>query len=50
MGAYIKRCGNLLLVSHLEETADIQDLSRCFEDSFVNPELLDVMPLYAPCD
>ena len=42
LGAYIKRCGNLLLVSHREETADIRDLSRCFEDSFVNLELLDV--------
>lgn len=42
LGAYIKRYGNLLLVSHQEETADIRDLSRCFEDSFVNLELLDV--------
>lgn len=42
LGAYIKRYGNLLLVSHREETADICDLSRCFEDSFVNLELLDV--------
>ena len=42
LGAYIKRYGNLLLVSHREETADILDLSRCFEDSFVNLELLDV--------
>ena len=42
LGAYIKRYGNLLLVSHREETADICDLSRCFLDSFVNLELLDV--------
>ena len=42
LGAYIKRYGNLLLFSHREETADIRDLSRCFEDSFVNLELLDV--------
>lgn len=42
LGAYIKRYGNLLLVSHREETADIRDLSRCLEDSFVNLELLDV--------
>ena len=42
LGAYIKRYGNLLLVSHREETADIRDLSRCFGDSFVNLELLDV--------
>ena len=42
LGAYIKRYGNLLLVSHREETADIRDLSRCFEDSFANLELLDV--------
>ena len=42
LGSYIKRYGNLLLVSHREETADIRDLSRCFEDSFVNLELLDV--------
>ena len=42
LGAYIKRCGNLLLVSQREETADIRDLSRCFEESFANLELLDV--------
>ena len=51
LGAYIKRYGNLLLVSHREETADIRDLSRCFEDSFVNLELLDVKCLCAlPAD
>lgn len=42
VGAYIKRYGNLLLVSEREKTADISDLSRCFEESFINLELLDV--------
>lgn len=42
VGAYIKRYGNLLLVSEREDAADIRDLSRCFEESFVNLELLDV--------
>ncbi|MGN0515213.1 MAG: histidine kinase N-terminal 7TM domain-containing protein [Lachnospiraceae bacterium] len=42
VGAYIKRYGNLLLVNQREETADIRDLSRCFEESFANLELLDV--------
>ena len=42
VGAYIKRFGNLLLVSQWEKTADIRDLSRCLEDSFVNLELPDV--------
>lgn len=42
VGAYIKRYGNLLLVSEHTKTADIQDLSRCFEESFVNLELLGV--------
>lgn len=42
VGAYIKRYGNLLLVSERTETADINDLSRCFEDSFANLELLEV--------
>lgn len=42
VGAYIKRYGNLLLVSERTKTADIRDLSRCFEESFINLELLDV--------
>ena len=42
VGAYIKRYGNLLLVSERTETADIRDLSRCFEESFMNLELLGV--------
>ena len=42
VAAYIKRYGNLLLVSERTETADIRDLSRCFEESFMNLELLGV--------
>lgn len=42
IGAYIKRYGNLLLVSERRTTADIRDLSRCFEESFINLELLGV--------
>lgn len=42
VGAYIKRYGNLLLVSERWSTADIRDLARCFEESFINLELLDV--------
>lgn len=46
IGAYIKRYGNLLLVSERAETADIRDLSRCFEESFLNLELLGVECLH----
>lgn len=44
-GAYIKRYGNLLLTSQRTETASIRDLVRCFEDSFVNLELLEISSL-----
>ena len=46
IGAYIKRYGNLLLISERMETADIRDLSRCFEESFINLELLGVNCLH----
>lgn len=46
VGAYIKRYGNLLLISESAETADIRDLSRCFEESFINLELLGVNCLH----
>lgn len=46
VGAYIKRYGNLLLVSERMKAADICDLSRCFEESFVNLELLGVNCLH----
>lgn len=46
VGAYIKRYGNLLLISERAETADIRDLSRCFEESFINLELLGVNCLH----
>lgn len=42
IGAYIKRYGNLLLIAEAGKTADICDLSRCFEESFVNLELLEI--------
>lgn len=47
VGAYIKRYGNLLLVSERAKTADIRDLARCFEDSFINLELLGVNCFHA---
>lgn len=46
VGAYIKRYGNLLLISESAEIADIRDLSRCFEESFINLELLGVNCLH----
>ena len=46
VGAYIKRYGNLLLVNERTKTADLRDLSRCFEESFVNLELLGVNCLH----
>lgn len=46
VGAYIKRYGNLLLVSECMETADIRDLSRCFDESFMNMELLGINCLH----
>lgn len=46
IGAYIKRYGNLLLVSERTETADLRDLSRCFDESFLNLELLGVNCLH----
>lgn len=42
VGAYIKRYGNLLLVSESEKYGESQDLVRCFEESFLNLELLQV--------
>lgn len=42
VGAYVKRYGNLLLTSDRVSKADASDLTRCFEDSFVNLELLGV--------
>lgn len=45
-GAYIKRFGNLLLVSECMKTANIQDLSRCFDESFMNMELLGINCLH----
>lgn len=42
MGAYIKRYGNLLLTGESRKEADMRDLARCFEDSFINLELLGI--------
>lgn len=47
MGAYIKRYGNLLLIGERAETADIRELSRCFDESFINLELLGVNCFHA---
>lgn len=41
-GVYIKRSGNLLLISERRPETDIRDLSRCFDESFANLELLGV--------
>lgn len=46
VGAYIKRYGNLLLIGERTETADIRDLARCFDESFINLELLGVNCLH----
>lgn len=46
IGAYIKRYGNLLLIRERSSSADIRDLSRCFEESFMNLELLGVNCLH----
>ena len=46
VGAYIKRYGNLLLVSERTETVDVRELARCFDESFVNLELLGVNCLH----
>ena len=45
-GAYVKRYGNLLLIGERQERADIRDLSRCFDESFLNLELLGVNCLH----
>ena len=45
-GAYIKRYGNLLLVSERVRTADIRDLSSCFDECFVNLDLVGVNCLH----
>ena len=46
VGAYITRYGNLLLIGERTETADIRDLARCFDESFINLELLGVNCLH----
>lgn len=46
VGAYIKRYGNLLLIGERTETANIRDLARCFDESFINLELLGVNCLH----
>lgn len=47
VGAYIKRYGNLRLIGERAETADIRELSRCFDESFINLELLGVNCFHA---
>lgn len=46
IGAYIKRYGNLLLISQRTPSTDIHDLSRCFDESFRNLEQLGVNCLH----
>ncbi len=46
VGSYIKRYGNLLLAGERTKETDIRDLARCFEESFVNLELLGVNCLH----
>ncbi len=42
IGAYIKRCGNLIFIGEQSKTTDTAELSLCMEESFANLELLDV--------
>lgn len=42
VGTYIKRCGNLLLLGESGEDTDLEELTRCLEESFSNLELLGV--------
>lgn len=46
VGSYIKRYGNLLLAGERTKETDIRDLARCFEESFINLELLGVNCLH----
>lgn len=40
VGTYIKRMGNLVLLCESDDTADIEELTRCVEESFLNLELM----------
>lgn len=42
IGAYIKRCGNLIFIAEKSETVDMAELALCMEESFANLELMDV--------
>ena len=41
LGAYIKRCGNLLLIRESGETAPVSELVKALEESVQNLELTD---------
>ena len=43
IGTYIKRMGNLVLLCESNDTADMEELARCVEESFLNLELMDVV-------
>ena len=42
IGAYIKRCGNLIFIGEQSKTTDTAELSLCMEESFANLELMDI--------
>ncbi|MDD6489512.1 MAG: histidine kinase N-terminal 7TM domain-containing protein [Clostridia bacterium] len=42
IGAYIKRCGNLIFISEKSEVTDTAELSACLDESFANLELMGV--------
>ena len=42
IGAYIKRCGNLMFLGEKSETTDTAKLSLCIGESFANLELMGV--------
>lgn len=42
VGTYIKRSGNLLFLSESGADTDIEELSRCLEESFSNLELMGI--------
>lgn len=43
VGTYIKRMGNLVLLCESDDTADMEELTRCVEESFLNLELMGVV-------
>lgn len=42
VGAYVKRCGNLLFIGEKNDAVEFGELARCIDESFANLELLGV--------